>query len=151
MTNNKSSRLMKVLSRNDTGETHSHQSGISIPKKVAAAGVFPFLGTDILNPRCDVRFYDEQGNPWDFQYIYYNDLYFGKERKKAHDEFRLTCVKDFLKANNAKAGGMIWFSKNEEGKRLVGYLPKEDDAKPAQASKFVIKISANSTWRFVDI
>ena len=34
-------QLFKVLSRNDTGETGGHQSGISIPKNVASSSIFP--------------------------------------------------------------------------------------------------------------
>ena len=71
-------KLYKVLSKNDTGETHSHQSGISIPKAVASSGIFPELTTETLNPRTDITFYDEDNVAWTFQYIYYNDIYFGK-------------------------------------------------------------------------
>ena len=37
-------QLFKVLSRNDTGETGGHQSGISIPKDVAKSSIFPNMG-----------------------------------------------------------------------------------------------------------
>ena len=68
-------KYFKTLSRNDTGETHSHQSGISIPKLVARTPVFPQLGKEELNPRTEVCFFDEENTCWKFQYIYYNDVF----------------------------------------------------------------------------
>ena len=68
-------QLFKVLSRNDTGETGGHQSGISIPKNVASSSIFPQMSRFILNPRRDVCFIDEGGKEWDLQYIYYNDKF----------------------------------------------------------------------------
>ena len=94
-------KLFKVLSRNDTGETNSHQSGISIPKKVASSEIFPHLGIETLNPRVEVTFFDENNLAWRFQYIYYNDIHHGKPRHQGHDEFRMTCVKDFIREYNA--------------------------------------------------
>ena len=114
-------KVWKTLSRNDTGETNSHQSGISIIKDIARAGVFPILTTETLNPRTDVCFCDENGKKWNFKYIYYNDLFFGKDKSKGHDEFRLTCVKDFIRENNIIAGDEIWFAINENGERIIGF------------------------------
>ena len=82
-------KVFKTLSRNDTGETNSHQSGISIPKKVASSGIFPDLGTEILNPREELIFFDKDNKVWKFQYIYYNDVFFGKPKKLAHNEYKL--------------------------------------------------------------
>jgi hypothetical protein len=63
-------QLFKVLSRNDTGETGGHQSGISIPKSVAKSSIFPTMSQSILNHRKDVTFIDEGGKEWNLQYIY---------------------------------------------------------------------------------
>ena len=52
-------KVFKILSRNDVGETGSHQSGMSIPKAVMETGIFPKLGTSKLNPRSIVEFYEE--------------------------------------------------------------------------------------------
>lgn len=57
-------QLFKVLSKNDTGETGSHQSGISIPKAVANSSIFPTMSREILNQRRDVSFIDEGGRKW---------------------------------------------------------------------------------------
>ena len=110
-------KIFKVLSRNDTGETHSHQSGISIPKKVVNAGILPKLGIDSLNPRIMLTFFDTKEKKWDFPYIYYNDAFWGKEPSKSHNEYRLTCVIDFLRENNVTSGDSIWFSIDDEGIR----------------------------------
>lgn len=115
-------QLFKVLSRNDTGETGGHQSGISIPKFVAQSSVFPKMNRDILNHRCDITFTDEYGNNWDMQYIYYNDKYHGKPKEKCHDEFRLTCTNKFIRENSIKSGDQIWFAIDDSGKRFIGFL-----------------------------
>lgn len=115
-------KVFKILSRNDVGETGSHQSGMSIPKKVMETGIFPKLGTNILNPRRVVEFYEEDDTRWEFQFIYYNDLFFGKPRNKAHDEYRLTCIIDLIRKNNIKSGDEIYFYIDDMGKRRVGFL-----------------------------
>ena len=89
-------QLFKVLSRNDTGETGGHQSGISIPKAVAGSSIFPA--------------------------IYYNDKYHGKPADKCHDEFRLTCTNSYIREHNIKAGDQIWFAIDDDGKRYIGFM-----------------------------
>ena len=141
-------RIYKTLTRNDTGETNSHQSGITIPIKVAKSGVFPELGIEELNPRVEVIFYDEEKNIWKFQYIYYNDVFFGKEKKKSHNEHRLTCVKEYIKANNIVSGDSIWFEIDDNGVRHIGFekaenMPKNED------NNGIIKLG--SGWRTIKI
>lgn len=115
-------KVFKILSRNDVGETRSHQSGMSIPKAVMETGIFPKLGTTKLNPRSVIEFYEEDDTRWEFQFIYYNDLYFGKPRNKAHDEYRLTCIIDLIRKNDIKSGDEIYFYVDELGKRRVGFI-----------------------------
>lgn len=127
--------MFKTLSRNDTGETHSHQSGISIPKDAARAVVFPFLGIETLNPRVTIDFYDEDGDRWDFEYIYYNDKFHGKDSNRAHDEFRLTHVIDFLRKVKAHSGDKIWFGLDESGMRRIGLVKNYSTEQIAEISK----------------
>ncbi len=115
-------QLFKVLSRNDTGETRGHQSGISIPKVVAQSSIFPPMSTEILNQRREITFIDEGGKEWNLQYIYYNDKYHGKPINKCHDEFRLTCTNAYIREHNIKSGDQIWFAKGDDGKRYIGFL-----------------------------
>lgn len=120
-------KFFKTLSRNDTGETRSHQSGISIPKLVAKTSVFPQLGKDELNPRTEVCFFDEENTCWKFQYIYYNDIFHGKPKGKGHDEFRMTCVIDFIRQYKIKAGDSIWFGVDEHGVKRIGFVKQENE------------------------
>ena len=124
--------MFKTLSRNDTGETKSHQSGISIPKIVAKTDIFPPLGIETLNPRTTVEFYDEDGELYKFEYIYYNDQFHGKEASKSHNEFRLTRVIDFLRKVNAHSGDQIWFGLDDQGGRRIGLVKKTDDTDNTQ-------------------
>lgn len=115
-------RIFKVLSRNDTGETGGHQSGISIPRAIASSPIFPEMSKNILNQRREINFIDEGGKEWVLQYIYYNDKYHGKPIKKCHDEFRLTCTNAYIKEHNIKSGDQIWFAIDEDGVRYIGFL-----------------------------
>lgn len=115
-------QLFKVLSRNDTGETGGHQSGISIPKAVASSSIFPKMSKEILNQRREINFYDESGTQWILQYIYYNDKYHGKPANKCHDEFRLTCTNAYIHKNNIKSGDRIWFAIDDDGNRFMGFV-----------------------------
>ena len=120
-------QLFKVLSRNDTGETGGHQSGISIPKAVASSSIFPKMSKDILNQRREITFVDEGGKEWNLQYIYYNDKYHGKPVGKCHDEFRLTYTNAYIKEHNIKSGDQIWFAIDEIGVRHIGFLREGQD------------------------
>ena len=126
-------QLFKVLSRNDTGETGGHQSGISIPKSVATSSIFPQMTKRILNPRREVTFIDEGGSEWILQYIYYNDKYHGKPKNKCHDEFRLTYTQAYIKEHDIKSGDQIWFAIDTEGKRYIGFLRQGQE--PIQSFK----------------
>ena len=114
-------KTWKTLSKNDTGETHSHQSGISIPKEVARTDIFPHLGVETMNPRVEVIFYDEDDNAYTFQYIYYNDVFFRPDRKRGHNEFRITCVKDFIQKYSVKSGDRMWFALDSNNVRRIGF------------------------------
>lgn len=137
-------KVWKTLSKNDTGETHSHQSGISIIKDIACVGVFPKLGIETLNPRVEIKFLDENNKEWTFQYIYYNDKYHGKPVGKSHDEFRLTRVKDFIKDNSIVSGDSIWFAIDENNQRRIGF----DKNSNSESSDVIY---ANKGWKILKI
>ena len=146
-------KIYKTLSRNDTGETHSHQSGISIPKEIANTSVFPKLGTERLNPREEITFYDDTNTQWKFQYIYYNDLYFGKERRKAHDEYRLTCVTKYIKQNSIKSGDTIWFSIDDNDVRRIGFERQVENEEEVEIKEKTVSnvIKLSNGWRYIEI
>lgn len=139
-------KVYKILTRNDTGETNSHQSGITIPKEIANTNIFPKLGIDELNPREEILFFDEQNLAWKFQYIYYNDIFWGKDKKHGHNEHRLTCVRKFIKERNIVAGDVIYFSIDEKGIRHVGFEKKINENKD---NNEIIKLG--NGWRCVAI
>ena len=143
------SKLSKVLSRNDTGETNSHQSGISIPKVIANEDIFPHLGTETLNPRITVTFVDEEDKIWSFQYIYYNDVFFGKEKKKAHNEFRLTCVKDYIARNSIHSGDTIWFGITDDGIRKIGFIKKINENNYETDENGNIVLTLKGGWHYI--
>lgn len=131
-------RVFKTLSRNDTGETKSHQVGVSIPKAIANPPLFPKMSKDILNQKVSIVFYDEKGNPWNFNYTYYNDIYHGKPKEKGHDEFRLTVgFLKFVRENNVHAGDKIWFGFDEYNNRRIGVCPKDFEESALLASNEV--------------
>lgn len=143
-------KLSKILSKNDTGETHSHQSGISIPKTLANNDIFPDLGIERLNPRVTLTFVDEENNSWSFQYIYYNDVFFGKEKAKSHNEFRLTCVKDYIRHNSILSGDEIWFAIEDDGTKRIGFVKGQSkvDYDKDEEGHIVIKIKGG--WHYVE-
>ena len=122
-------RVSKTLSRNDTGETGGHQSGITITKFAATSGVFPDMTTSSLNPRTTLVFKDLRGRTWTFEYIYYNDFFFGKPRFQSHNEHRLTCTLQFTREYGLIAGDEIWFAIDQNGERYIGYQRHVSQAK----------------------
>jgi hypothetical protein len=146
-------KVFKTLSRNDTGETNSHQSGISIPKNIVELGIFPDLGTDELNPRRTLDFFEEDGTFWTFQFIYYNDYYFGKPKNKCHNEYRLTRVIDLIRKHEVKSGDEIYFYIDISGIRKVGFVKKEFsehlkiDLNNIEIKKNVITLNKN--WKTI--
>ncbi len=144
-------KFFKVLSRNDVGECHnSHQSGMSINKIAASSEAFPKMSTKELNPRCTVRFLDEDGEEWECQYIYYNDLLFGKPSGKGHNEFRLTCIKDILRKYDIHSGDEVWFGIDECGIRHIGFVKhevQEQGLTKDEEGAVVIKLSNN--WKTI--
>lgn len=122
-------KFYKVLSKNDVGETHSHQSGIRIPYPIAKeTGIFPQLSPELLNPRSEVVFYDEEGTMYTFQYIWYNDELHNKDRKRGHNEFRLTCVNVYLNKVKAKSGDEVWFQIDENDVHHIGLRKASNDS-----------------------
>lgn len=95
------SSIRKILSRNDVSETDAHQAGMYILKD--SISFFPTLGGDTLNPRVTLVFEDESGRSWTFDFIYYNNVYFGGTR----DEYRLTPMNDYFNLYNIRAGDCI--------------------------------------------
>jgi len=93
----------KPLSRNDLGLTGSHQAGICVPRQLSK--FFPELNKTKKNPRKILTVYDIREKCWEFNYIYYNNKFFGGTR----NEYRLTRMTRFLKENDVKIGDRLKF------------------------------------------
>lgn len=98
--------ISKELSKNDTGETGAHQAGMLIPHGGDVLAFFPRLNVDQKNPRTEMCFSDSTGKLWKFNFIYYNNKFFGGTR----NEFRLTGMTYYFKSNNLKSGDIIALS-----------------------------------------
>jgi len=109
------SAISKVLSANDVGLTGTHQAGILIPKRGAVLEFFPLLRGDQLNPRQEMHFTDNDGRLWKFVFVYYNNCRFAGTR----DEYRLTCMTQFIRTNCLQPGDSILLSKNNGGYRVA--------------------------------
>ena len=113
---NYSTQITKTLSANDVGETGGHQAGILVPKDLEILSFFPVLNSKEKNPRVTLVFREEDGiTRWDFNFIYYNNRFFGGTR----NEYRLTCMTQYLRARNAKVGDHVVLSKCSEGRHTV--------------------------------
>ena len=102
--------ISKLLSSNDIGETGGHQAGILIPKSGDILEFFPELNPMEKNPRVTLVFEDEAAQHWRFNYIYYNNRFFGGTR----NEYRLTGMTSFIRQNNLKAGDTIILSRKPD-------------------------------------
>jgi hypothetical protein len=131
--------IRKILTQNDTGQTGTHQAGILVPKNSEILDFFPKLDSTIKNPRVSIQFTDNAGDKWYFNFIYYNNKFFGGTR----NEFRLTGMTGYFKAKNIMAGDEIHFSKNEEI-YVLNYLKVNSSEK-----RNIIKLT--KTWITIKI
>jgi hypothetical protein len=111
-----SATISKKLSANDVGLTGSNQAGILVPKDPVVLSFFPQLGAQTKNPRLTIIVRElDNGARWNFNFIYYNGRLFGGTR----NEYRLTCMTQYLRAIDARVGDELIFSKDENGSVLI--------------------------------
>ena len=103
--------ISKVLSSNDTGETGGHQAGILIPKGGEILEFFPDLNDEEQNPRTCLYFIDDTNQRWKFNFIYYNNKFFGGTR----NEYRLTGMTAYIRQNNLRTGDTVILSRDDNG------------------------------------
>lgn len=133
--------IKKELSANDSGETGTHQAGILVPKEPAILSFFPPLDKSVKNPRHSLVFRDDGAERWTFEFIYYNNRFFGGTR----NEYRLTCMTNYLRSNNLKAGDEVLLSRDDEGRYSVSFKRKK------QAVLENGKLKLGGTWKIVDL
>ena len=153
--------ISKLLSSNDTGETGGHQAGILIPKGGGILDFFPVLDSRQKNPRSALLFTDEAGQCWKFNFIYYNNRFFGGTR----NEYRLTGMTSYLRQNNLKPGDTVILARSEddnltiryqrssvaaEGRsKLVNTLQDRNTEMPEKVAEGKPKFVVTGTWKVV--
>jgi hypothetical protein len=104
------SEIRKRLSLNDVGANGTHQAGILVPKDPHILSFFPVLDGSERNPRMTLVVYEKADRTrWTFNFIYYNNKLVGGTR----NEYRLTCMTQYLRAINAKVDDELVFSRDE--------------------------------------
>lgn len=135
--------ITKYLSANDTGATGGHQAGILIPKNERILSFFPKLGTDSKNPRHYLIFYDEDGQRWEFAFIYYNNIYFGGTR----NEFRLTRMTPFIRQHGLQPGDRVTLRREPDtGRRFITYQRARASKRSASG-----RLKLGNSWKEIKI
>lgn len=144
--------ISKVLSANDSGETGGHQAGICVPKGSDALLFFPDLGNSTKNPRVSLSFYDDWGQEWKFNFIYYNNKFHSP--KGTRNEYRLTGLTRFFRENGLRAGDEILLIRKGDGQ----YHIKFEKSGLGSSSSVLCddgivktKLTISNNWRVVDI
>lgn len=115
-------KISKKLSANDVGTTGGHQAGILVPKAKEILSFFPSLDPNVKNPRMTLVVRElKNGTRWEFNFIYYNNRLFGGTR----NEFRLTCMTQYLRAIDSRVGDDLVFSKDENDSIFVDCVRAE--------------------------
>ena len=132
--------ISKILSSNDTGETGGHQAGMLIPKGGEILEFFPALNGDEKNPRTYLYFIDNVNKRWKFNFIYYNNKFFGGTR----NEYRLTGMTAYIRQNNLKTGDTIVLSRDDDG--VLSIRCERQNSSSSSIPKLVI----TGTWKVVN-
>lgn len=132
--------ISKVLSSNDTGETGGHQAGMLIPKGGEILEFFPTLNGEEKNPRTYLYFIDDVNRRWKFNFIYYNNKFFGGTR----NEYRLTGMTAYIRQNNLKTGDTIVLSRDDTG--ILSIRCERQNSTTSNTPKLVI----TGTWKVVN-
>ena len=138
------STVEKVLSANDAGETGGHQAGLLIPKDLLTLAFFPNLDSTVKNPRCVIDLRDSAGDEWTFNFIYYNNKRFGGTR----NEYRITCMTDFIRRYSLKGGDVVIFKKTASRFYELSYRRKDDPLKAFADGSKVLRLTGN--WVVID-
>jgi hypothetical protein len=144
--------ISKELSANDTGETGGHQAGICVPKNSDILKFFPDLGNSILNPRASMVFYDDWGQPWRFNFIYYNNKF--HTPKGTRNEYRLTGLTRFFRENGLRSGDEIILIHGEDGEDHIRFKKDGLSSSTSVVNENGIvktKMMLNENWRVIAV
>ena len=138
--------ISKTLTANDTGETGTHQSGIAIPKQENILSFFPSLDKSRLNPRAEIQFMDESGKLWNFNFIYYNNRFWGGTR----NEYRLTRMTKYIQETGLLAGDDICFFKNTDNGYFLSYKRSNEwNTSESESVANIITLAPN--WKIINV
>jgi hypothetical protein len=138
--NNRPTKITKILSANDVGDTGTHQAGILVPKASSILAFFPALDQTLENPRCSLCFGDEWQDTWRFAFIYYNNKFRGGTR----NEYRLTRMTEFLRRRNVKAGDSIVLIRDSDSYRIVVHRPGTGSDTPVE------RLVLGTAWKVIE-
>lgn len=103
----------KILSANDTGGNGTHQAGILIPKsETGLLELFPHLDPATYNPSAYITVKGPDEARHELRFIYYNNKLHGRGTR---NEYRLTCLTDFLRRQRSKPGDAFRITRDENG------------------------------------
>lgn len=112
--------IRKKLSANDVGKTGGHQAGILVPKEKHILSFFPELDSTVKNPRMTLVMFERTNRArWEFNFIYYNSKLL---KQGTRNEYRLTCMTEYLRAIGAKGDDELVFSRDENASYEVDIL-----------------------------
>lgn len=134
--------ISKELTMNDTGETGAHQAGIHVPKQQEILSFFPPLTKKSKNPRHSITFTDPMNEKWSFNYIYYNNKFFGGTR----NEFRLTGMTKFIRRYSLKAGDQLKLKRNDNEFYTINFKKQNRIFKDENE-----KLKLGSSWKVINI
>ncbi len=145
--NSISKSISKILSDNDIGNTGAHQAGMLIPKREDLLSFFPPLDITSKNPRTSMYFTDNSNKVWKFQFIYYNNKFFGGTR----NEYRLTGMTGFYREANLKSGDEIVLTR-KENQLFISYNRKKHFVKETETEYGTKKtiIVLGSGWKVIN-
>ena len=135
--------IEKKLSANDVGNTGSHQGGILIPKKKELLDFFPKLDEKAPNPRIIIKFLDEFGIVWKFNYIFYNN----KLRGGTRSEYRLTGMTLFIRQNGLKEKDTIRFELEDSIYRIKAI---KDSSEILEEDGCVV-LDLGNNWKVINL
>ena len=137
--------IYKILSPNDVGETGTHQAGILIPKDSGILSFFPVLRKSVKNPRERIVFEDRAGQYWQFNFIYYNNRFFGGTR----DEYRLTGMTRYIQEAGLSSGDEIIFHRDSQGNYSLEHRFAGDASVVSEAKPGTLRLTG--AWRVVNL
>jgi hypothetical protein len=144
MTQVEAKRIVKVLTPNDVGDTHSHQAGWTVPKPIVS--FFPPLDSSRLNPDTWLLVLGPGGQCWSWRYIYYNSRLHGLGTR---NEYRLTHVRSAIHDLGASAGDVIEFTR--QGDQDIHVRILNDSAFRMETDRGIIDLRGPSRWFVGDI